>query len=235
MTVNHPVTAQMQSLVERWEAAHDDRALFLRCYALMTQNTLAAIQRDEFNDPEWVGRLLHRFADYYFAAERAYAHDPASAPRVWQLAHAAAADPELAALRKLLLGVSAHINYDLVLTLVDVLQPEWAGLAEAQRAGRYADHRRINAIIGRTIDAVQDQVLEPAAPALEIIDALLGPVDELLISQLLARWRETVWHNAARLLALEEAAARIALIAAIEQNALDLGAVIHGGARPRRP
>jgi len=220
---NTPVIVQMQSRIRQWKETADDKALFLSCYMMMTSNMLAASNQQEFSDPGWVSKLLHRFADYYFVALQAYEHSPASAPRVWQLAHNAAADPAMAAIRKLLLGVNAHINYDLVLTLVDLLRPEWATLSASQRADRYADHCRVNDVIGRTIDAVQDQVLEPAMPVMDIIDKLLGPIDELLLSRLIAHWRETVWLNATRLLAVEDAQEQAQLVSKIEQEALRIG------------
>lgn len=215
-----PVIAHMQQTIQQWEAAADDKALFLRCYMLMTSNMLAAIDGQEFNDPIWVDRLLHRFADYYFVALHAYENQPVSAPMVWQLAHNAAGDPHVSAIQKMLLGVSAHINYDLVLTLVDLLQPEWENLAAQERIGRYTDHCRVNEVIARTIDAVQDEVLEPAMPLMDMMDKLLGPLDELLLSRLITRWREEVWQNAAGLLETRDPQEQADLLRQIEQAAL---------------
>jgi hypothetical protein len=96
----------------------------------------------------------------------------------------------------------------------------------SQRAARYADHCHVNAVIGRTIDAVQDQVLEPMMPVMALLDTVLGPVDEMLISHLITKWRETVWHHATRLLETKEPSARARLICEIEQAALRLGNVL---------
>ena len=124
----------------------------------------------------------------------------------------------------MLLGVNAHINYDLVFTLVDMLEPEWQGLSPEQRTHRYNDHCRVNNIIGRTIDAVQDQVLEPGMPLMDLVDKLLGPVDEFLISHLISNWREDVWQNAAELLGT--GSERNKLEGQIEAHALRVGRVI---------
>jgi len=130
------------------------------------------------------------------------------------------------AYRNLLLGVNAHINYDLALALVDILEPEWASLSEEQRAIRYQDHCHVNRVIGRTIDAVQDEVLEKAMPVMETIDKIMGPVDEMLISRLLAHWRESVWHNAVRMLEVQAAGDRTSLVKHIEEEVLELGEII---------
>jgi len=242
----HPDTAmvRMQSLIDQWEAAGDHRTVFLRCYQLMTGNMLAAIDQQEFHDSAWVDKLLHRFADYYFIALEAYeadhdrqgsgvektsdsgpAHLPA-APLVWQQAHLAASQPGTLAIQNLLLGVNAHINYDLVLALVDILEPEWDRLLESQRTLRYEDHCQVNRVIGRAIDTVQDQVLEPAMPVMDIIDKIMGPVDEMLISHLLTHWRESVWHNAIHLLEAGEPDERARLVKQLEKYALELGEII---------
>jgi len=215
-----PVIERMQALIARWEEQADPRSVFLSCYLLMTRNMLSAIDRGEFTDPAWADRLLHRFADYYFVALDAYEQQPALAPTVWQLAFDATRDTDLLALQKLLLGVNAHINYDLVLTLAEILKPEWAQLSEDQRGQRYADHCHVNDVIAGTIDAVQDQVLEPAMPVLDIVDRLLGPMDERMVSRTITQWRDKVWQHAMLLLDTSEPDEQARLIRQVEVEAL---------------
>ena len=221
-----PVIARMQALIRRWETAANPQAIFLSCYRMMTSNMLAAIDRREFQDPAWVDVLLRHFADYYFVALEAYEQEPPEAPPVWQLAHDTTQDSKTLPIQNLLLGVNAHINYDLVLTLVDLLRSEWADLSAEQRAARYNDYCHVNAIIAGTIDEVQDQVLEPAMPAMELIDKLLGPFDELMISRLINQWRETVWQHACRLLEATADHERDQLLQQVEEEALELGRLI---------
>jgi hypothetical protein len=216
----------MQELIMHWEAATDRRSIFLSCYCMMTENMLAAIERGEFKDPAWVDRLLHDFADYYFAALQAYDDNPASAPRVWRVAHDFTQDEHAWALQELLLGVNAHINYDLVLTLAGLLQPEWGRLSENQRSERHSDYCYVNDIIGGTIDAVQDQVLEPAMPWMDLIDRLLGRGDERLISRLLMGWRDRVWDYSMEMLKAESTDERTRLVQQVEAEALKLARAI---------
>ena len=192
----------------------------------MTQNMRLAIHRGEFIDPAWVDRLVDHFAGYYFTALEAYEGDPATAPPVWHLAHRAAAEADIVALRQLLLGVNAHINYDLVLSLAEMLEPEWLALSDARRADRYLDYCHVNHIIACTVDAVQDQVLEPAMPLLDLLDKLFGPLDERLISSLLTGWRENVWRNALQLLKTSDAGQRQQVLKTVEEDALRLGELL---------
>jgi hypothetical protein len=229
VSTNDRVIQQMQALIENWTGSQDSRSIFLSCYQLMTRNTLQAIERDEFYDSNWVHQLLKRFADYYFVALDAYEADPQAAPMVWQLAHNATRNPKAMAIQSLLLGVNAHINYDLVLTLVDVLSPEWNSLDEVQRENRHSDHDRVNTIIAASIDAVQDDILEPAMPIMDFIDDVFGSLDEYLISHLIRNWRNDVWKHATQLLCMESKENQTAFIAQVEEDALKIGRLIYKG------
>jgi hypothetical protein len=221
-----PAMQRMQALIQQWESLSDRRVVFLSCYMMMTRNMLTAIQNQEFKDTVWVDTLLHHFADYYFTALDAYERDELQAPVVWRLAHNAARQGQGTPLQELLLGVNAHINYDLVLTLVDLLEPEWESLTDEQRDMRYSDHCHVNEVISSTIDAVQDQVLEPAMPVMDLVDRLLGPLDEKLISRLLSGWRDQVWQNAMHVLQTRGAEERARLVSQVEDEALQLGRIL---------
>ena len=220
------VTRRMAGLIREWEGAADRRALFLSCYAMMTRNVLSAIDAGDFHDPPWVSGLLDRFADYTFAALESDEGQVASVPEAWRLAFDAARDPDLEVMQHLLLGINAHINYDLVLCLGDVLAPEWHALSADARQARYLDHCRINDIIGRTIDAVQDQIVERYSPWMEVVDRVLGHLDEWLVLQMIAHWRDEVWALAVQRVELPDEAAREAQRRAIEEAAVNRGHLI---------
>jgi hypothetical protein len=229
MTVGPEVIIRMQLMLQQWEKEADQKAVFLRCYQMMTNNMLSAIEKQEFHDSDWVNRLLLRFADYYFNALEAYEREPASALLAWQLAFNSTRDPRAMTLQNLLLGVNAHINYDLVLALTDLLKPEWDNLSGKQRNQRYTDHKHVNEVIAATIDAVQDQVLEPSMPVMDYLDRLLGKYDEMIISRLLTEWRESVWAYVVQLLEAAGSDERSAIIHQVENKANRLGEMIYIG------
>jgi hypothetical protein len=216
-----PVTARMEDQVERWQAVADRRAIFLGCYLMMTRNMLEGVRAAEFDDPAWVLRLLHHFADYYFDALADYEQAPATTAAVWRDAHDRCRDDRLHPVQLLLLGVNAHINYDLVLALEDLLAPEWDRLSPARRQARYEDHCRVNDVIGRTIDAVQDEIMEKAAPEMDVVDRALGPVDEWAISRLISQWRESVWQHAVDVLRMTDPDERTSAIRRLEAKTLE--------------
>lgn len=213
------VSNRMARLVADWQQRGDKRAIFLQCYQMMTANMETAVADGRFHDALWVTHLLTHFANYYFRALDAYdAAKPCAA--VWQMTHAAAAQRKTKVLQNLFLGVNAHINYDLALTVYDLLHPEWPTLSAAGRHLRYQDYCLVNAIIAETINAVQDEVVERYAPLLALVDWLGGPVDEFIIEQLISHWREEVWRYALQLLAAPDDAARESMRQVVETTAL---------------
>lgn len=220
MDRDEPVVAHMQALIERWEAENDRRAVFLGCYALMTRNMLAALAAQNFEDNAWVAYLLKHFAGYYFKALDAYEERQADIPLVWNLAFDAARQPHTHVLQNLILGVNAHINYDLVFALEDVLRPEWQGLSGEQRRMRYRDHCHVNEIIFQTIDSVQDEIVDRYSAAMEVADIMLGPLDEWMTSRLISLWRDEVWNCAAQLSEADGQEGRAELHQRVEQRTL---------------
>ena len=223
MTKDQPTLAQMTTLCEQWEAAHDRRAIFLGCYRLMTRNMLDAIEAERFHDGVWVSHLLERFAHYYFAALERFEQDPPDTPPVWKLAFDATHNKEVMTLQHLLLGVNAHINFDLIFSLYDLLHDEWAALTPEQREQRHADHELVNRIIGETTDEVQDTVVERLSPWTNLLDVLLGPMDEWLTSKLISHWREDVWETAVRYVEVADEETRADLRRHIEESAMERG------------
>ena len=213
----------MDSLAQAWEQAADRRSFFLRCYALMTGNMLRAIDQGEFHDASWVAHLLDLFADYYFVALDAYEHGDDATPDVWRLAHESASRQQPSVLQDLLLGINAHINYDLVLALVDMLEPDWYSLTPDQQSQRYQDHSHVNDIIAGTIDSVQQQVVAPNDRWMRLADWALGPLDEHVAAQLIRHWREAVWRRAMEMLDTADADERADLRRLLAVQALERG------------
>lgn len=208
----------MKSRADAWEKLGDHRFVFLRCYSMMTGNMLTAIAAGRFNDDGWVGHLLHRFAGYYFDALTLYDAGDQQVPLVWKQVHDASRQQQLHVLQHLLLGINAHINYDLVLAIYDAMAPDWKSLTEDQLQTRMADHNLVNQIIGETIDSVQDQVIEREAPFMKVVDNLMGRVDEWLLSELIASWRTDVWHEGCTMLTSESDEQKEALRLSLEQK-----------------
>ncbi|WP_375581349.1 DUF5995 family protein [Marivirga tractuosa] len=185
--------SRMDDHIESWEKTRDNRYVFLRCYNMMSANMYEAVKQGKFTDSEWVTQLLVRFSEYYFEALDHYDQVSLETPKVWKQVHDCTCQQKLHVLQNLLIGVNAHINYDLPLALYDCLEKEWHTSDELVRASRKRDHQIVNIIIGETIDAVQDDVIAPMSPAMAVLDKLMGRMDEWLLSRLITGWRGNVW------------------------------------------
>lgn len=190
----------MESRLARWELDGDRRAVFLDCYTRMTRAMDTAVRRGDFDDADWVTLLLDRFAGYYFDADEAWERDEPTLPGPWRLAHDATRREGVATLQLLLVGVNAHINFDLVLTLVDLMGDLPLDQRAAELDRRRRDYDRVNDVIAATADEVQDEVVERYAPRLDLADRWLGRIDEWAAVRLLTGWRDGVWRCASGIL-----------------------------------
>lgn len=206
-----------------WEISGDRRHVFLQCYTLMSGNMYRAIGQNYFADCEWVSRLLVRFSEYYFDALDLYQANHPHVPRVWKQAHEATQNPKTHVIQNLLLGINAHINYDLPLALFDCLEEEWPSCDTSRRILRKNDHELVNQIISASIDEVQDSIIKPLSPSLAIFDKLLGPMDEWLLSKMISAWRSDVWEVTEMLLAAESPEKRKEIILNQEMEVFEKG------------
>lgn len=213
------IVNKMDRMAREWELREDKRAIFLRCYCMMTRNMVTALGDKRFIDQDWVGDMLNRFAEYYFDALACFDCGE-EVPMVWRYVHDAAEHKDLHVLQHLFLGVNAHINYDLVLTLYELLQPEWDQLSEDNRRNRHLDHQQVNTIIEETIDRVQDEVVEQYNPRMDLVDKMMGRLDERLIGGLIRKWRKSVWNNTLLLLETKNEEEVKAHIQQIEKSVL---------------
>ncbi len=193
----------MRALAERWKRTSDSRHIFAEAYGVMTQNMISALGTGRFQDDEWISRLIDQFALRYFRAVDQYDAGE-ECPPVWSHAMTACLNSDVHPLQKLLLGINAHINYDLVFTLEDVLD-DWEILDGQSRGSRKSDHDEVNRIIEVTIDPVQERVVAPLDPMMGTIDRVLGPVDEWVFGRLITEWRVDAWSLAISLLESDDA------------------------------
>jgi hypothetical protein len=183
---------RMAALLEPLQAAEDPRRYFHATYQRTTIAVAQELKRGGgFADPEWVERWDVAFAELYLdALEDAMAgREPA---RPWAIAFGAPAG--LPALRHVLLGMNAHINYDLPQALVAVITDEQFD-DPALRARREADHRAIDTVLASRVAAEDDELTAISGPG-TLLDRLLRPFNRLGTQRFLREAREKVWANA---------------------------------------
>lgn len=216
----------MKKELTKLYADNDGRAIFLRAYFVMTTQVNAAVHGTGdfketgpiFFDPGWVDRLAGRFSVLYFQSltrSRAkVAPDNEPVCKAWGVAMEQAARPRPSILLCMLLGINAHINYDLALGIHDVIQEDLQRLRQevedpGERARRAAellarwkfDHDQMNNVLVRTNPKLQEVLGREFRGALRLLSTLGGLFDELVTSTGLRYYRERVWNNVLGLLA----------------------------------
>jgi hypothetical protein len=190
--------------------ARGSQRLFLETYRRTTAAVGKAIEDAQFEDPGWVERWDVTFAELYLSALDLDLSGSPRVPRPWRLAFDAPAD--LPPLRHVLLGINAHINYDLpqallaVITDADFTDPVLI-------ARRRRDHERIDAVLASRVAAEDEQL--GALGRRRVVDRVLQPLNRLGSKRFLREARQKVWHNTvelqrARLSSAEAYAARLA-------------------------
>src|SRR5690349_19992295 len=187
----------MAAMLGPLEADGDQRRYFHATYQRTTIAVADQIRRGGFADPGWVERWDVAFADLYLdALETALAGQRPARP--WDIAFSALAD--LPALRHVLLGMNAHINYDLTQALLAVI-PGGEFVGSALDARREADHHAIDGVHASRVGAEDDELARLSGPP-PLVDRLLRPFNRLGIQTFLRKSRFMVWANA---LALNQA------------------------------
>jgi hypothetical protein len=185
---------RMTALLGPLEAADDKRRYFHATYLRTTIAVRDELGRGGFADTDWVERWDVAFADLYLDALEAdmAGREPS---RPWAIAFGAPAG--LPPLRHVLLGMNAHINYDLPQALVAVISDEQFG-DTALLARREADHRAIDDVLASRVAAEDDELTSLSGPA-PLLDRLLRPLNRLGTQRFLREARQKVWANAVAL------------------------------------
>jgi len=183
--------ARMAALDEPLAAAGDQRQYFHATYQRTTIAVADELKRGGFADPDWVERWDVAFADLYLdALENDLAGRKLALP--WQVAFGAPAG--LPPLRHVLLGMNAHINYDLPQALLAVITDEQFDDA-ALLARREADHQAIDNVLASRVAAEDDELIRLSGPG-PLLDRLLRPFNQRGTQRFLREARRKVWANA---------------------------------------
>lgn len=182
---------RMRARLEPLAEAGDPRQYFHATYLRTTIAAAEEIKRGGFADPAWVERWDVAFADLYLDALAA-AMAGQRPTRPWEIAFGA--DPGLPALRHVLLGMNAHINFDLPQALIAVITDEEFADHELL-ASRAADHRKIDEVLAMRVGAEDDELTRISGPG-TLLDRALKPLNRLGTKRFLREARAKVWANA---------------------------------------
>jgi hypothetical protein len=185
--------------IEAAAAPSDGVVCFSRLYRQVTEGVNAQLAGGSFADPRFLERLDVVFANLFFGAVEANAHDPARTPAAWAPLFAARSSRSIAPLQFALAGMNAHINRDLPVALVTTC--EELGLELRGDSPQHSDYLLVNGLL----EQVQEQVKPSYLPrSLGFLDRILHRVriDDVVAMWNIRRARDAAWTNAETLWAL---------------------------------
>ena len=178
------VVARLDDEVHRAVREGSRAGYFAALYREVTVRVDRAIRAGRFEDGDRMARLDVVFANRYLdAVARRRAREPVT--RSWGLAFDAAQQWPPLILQHLLVGMNAHIGLDL-------------GIAAARTApgadlpGLRRDFDEITAILGETVDDVQDRIAR-VSPDMGLLDRFGCRTDEEVCTFALDRARTLAW------------------------------------------
>ena len=180
------VTEAMHARWQVLDAACDPDAIFALLYLITTAKVGDLVAASHFADNPFLVEWDQDFAQRYFDAFDAH-HAGGAAPEPWQKAFDHAASGRSTVTEDLLLGMNAHVNYDLAFSAYEMGLPQ---------NGQKADFDRVNDAFWNVVVPVGDEMGARYDPS-QARDGSgeLGPFDYGVV-ELLISWRENAWNNA---------------------------------------
>jgi len=188
--------ARMDTLLIPLEARKDPIRYFLATYRRTTLTVRDKIGRGEFTDNAWVEVWDVAFANLYLDAVEAWeAGRPPARP--WTAAFGAAREsPRLPPLRHLLLGMNAHINFDLPQSLLAVITDDQFD-DDAMVAKRAADHALMDQVLVDRVKPEDEELTQVEEPGDRTwLDRAMTPFNQAGTKRFLKESRRKVWRNA---------------------------------------
>jgi hypothetical protein len=188
------VVFRMQDRLDRLPARLSHQRVFLSTYQRTTQAVGEAVERATFEDPKWVQGWEVAFANLYLAALDTQLAGGDTVPRPWRLVFAPS--PDLPPLRRVLLGVNAHINYDLPQALLTVISDD--DFSDHLLMDRHRrDSERIDKVLASRVAAENEQLATVGGAT--VLDRILTPLNQVGSKRFLREARQKVWHNTLQL------------------------------------
>jgi hypothetical protein len=183
------VIGRMEAVLAQLREHRDSRRFFHATYLGTTRAVGAELAAGGFLDAAWVERWDVVFAGLYLDALESGLRGE-RVPGPWAAAFGAGG--AVAPARHVLLGMNAHINYDLPQALLAVISDAEFG-DPALLARREADHRHIDQVLAALVDRADAPPETTGSRSLP--DRLIAPANRLATKRFLAEARAKVWAN----------------------------------------
>jgi hypothetical protein len=214
----------LETVASRLREKGDARAVFPDVYAVITRRVKEAIEGrgPAFLEPQWISRLAGLFCEYYLAALGASLDGRRTGADAWDVAFQSCGARGTAASMNALLGINAHINYDLAQGLFDNIVQHGA-VNDARLLSRYRhDHDLVNEILEAAMPEIFQILVEryecPLAAVATVSKGLQETIARAVLFTL-RQWRDRVWDDLVELLTASSPLGHKAVLARMNRRA----------------
>jgi hypothetical protein len=183
---------------------NDRRAAFPDIYSIITRQVAenTELGRDRFfQEPQWISRLAGHFCERYLETLRWSLNGTRQDTGAWEIAYARCHDRSVPPIQNVLLGLSAHINYDLAIGLQQTMVEEGRYQDPAVLARYKHDHDAVNRLLRDSIPEALDHLIERHGCSITHgLRRHTFRITEWATMRILTTWRERVWFDALALL-----------------------------------
>lgn len=209
--------------------AGDPRAAFPDIYAVITRRVAEEVARPDgvFWEPAWISRLAGRFCEAYLESLRLSFEGKPQFCEAWDIAHRYGVEGATLPVQEALLGLSAHINYDLALGIYTNIV-EHGHADDARMIARYKhDHDAVNDLLhDACFEAIERLVAQHRCPISELTYKHARYAARWFTMQVLRRWRAQVWDLVEALLRARSEAERQEVIDGMGRRAALIGQLL---------
>lgn len=187
------VILYLDSIIRVSRRTNSRVGFFASLYKQVSHTIHDAIDERKFDDNERMARVLVTFANRYFAALSTY-RNKGTPSGPWNQAFKMTRRRTLNVLQHLLLGMNAHINYDLAITVATVVTAD-------EMAGFKPDFMRINKCLG---SLMLPSIYECGRiwPIISFADKCLDHDEIYVMDAGMDVARDLAWHAANQLITL---------------------------------
>jgi hypothetical protein len=228
----HGALSALDQVTARLLAEGDARAAFPDIYGIITRRVAETVELSErpgldgaategsdvrFERPRWISRLAGRFCARYLDTLRWSLEGERQDTGAWDATYASCALPGTLPLQHVLLGLSAHINFDLAIGIHETIVE--FGATDAATLQRYRhDHDVVNDLLRGSIpEAFEHLAARHRCEAARAIYPRGYAVAEWVAMRVLTSWRARVWDDAMELLAAPTVPKRDAVVQRMER------------------
>ncbi|MEX2619008.1 MAG: DUF5995 family protein [Egibacteraceae bacterium] len=221
--------ATMAEQQETLVGAGDYRAVFHLTYLTFSRRVRAALAAGRFADADWAADMSCRFVDAYLEQVRRWGRGDPTQCRAWRVAFGSAQSGRANVVQAMLLGMNAHIHYDLAFVTLGACRaagdlsdpsPPRPSISRARVPdARYRDFLLINQVGWESIPHIQETVLRTFARTLAWGTKPVARLTRTLGQRLLMEARDTSWAHTSLLVHAPTETDRAAVAAMIDAHA----------------